>query len=124
MPANRLILGDWNTICDVCGLKFKASELRKDWRGLMVCSHDWETRHPQDFLRVPVDNPAVPWVRPQGEDQFVPTTYICLPENSVAVAGVGVAGCMVAGKVSVTPIPNRSAVAGIMIAGSGVAGHS
>lgn len=115
--------GKWLAICDCCGFRYYNDQLRKDWKNLMVCSSCFETRHPQDFLRVPVDNPAVPWARPESPDQFTPVNYICLPENSVAIVGVGVAGCMVVGKVSATTIPNRSAVAGIMVAGNGIAGH-
>lgn len=58
-----LKLGDWNSICDICGFKYKASEMKKRWDGLMVCEFDWEMRHPQDFIRAVPDDQAVPWVR-------------------------------------------------------------
>lgn len=61
---NYLKLGDWNALCDVCGFKFKASMLQKRWDGAMVCASDWETRHPQDFLRVRKERISVPWTRP------------------------------------------------------------
>jgi len=61
---NKLILGDWNAICDRCGFKYKASQLRPEWTGLMVCSKCWEPRHPQDFLRGVPDSGSVPWTRP------------------------------------------------------------
>ena len=63
--------GDWNAICDECGFKFKASQLRKRWDGYMVCKDDWEIRHPQDSLRGRRDDQSVPWSRPEGEDQFI-----------------------------------------------------
>lgn len=64
MPArNYYKPGDWNAICDRCGFKFKASELKEEWTGLMVCEKDFELRHPQDFLRAKVDQISVPWVR-------------------------------------------------------------
>lgn len=44
--------GDWLALCDVCQQRYYASELRKRWDGYMVCKHDWEPRHPMDFLRV------------------------------------------------------------------------
>jgi len=97
MPQNRLILGDWNAICDICGLKLKASQLRKDWRGLMVCKEDYEQRHPQDFLRVRADDPSVPWTRPQGANQF--TGPACFVWDIEAFAGLATAGCAQAGKV-------------------------
>lgn len=91
MPRNHLVLGDYNAICDVCGLKFKASNLRKDWRGLMVCSNDFEQRHPQDFLRVRADDPSVPWARPEPEDVFVQVCYLW---DRSAYADLGTADCM------------------------------
>lgn len=94
---NFLKLGDWNTICDSCGRKFKASSLRQRWDGLMVCNEDWETRHPQDFLRVQKERIAVPFSRP---DVLTIFTASCTIVNSQAVAGLAVAGCMVAGKKS------------------------
>lgn len=71
----RFVAGEWNAICDVCGQKWKSGMMKKRWDGLMVCPHDWEPRHPQDFLRSVPDHQAVPWSRPQTPDVFVPTTY-------------------------------------------------
>ena len=62
--------GDHNAICDVCGFKFKASELKKTWDNFYVCSKDFEPRHPQDFLRGKKDDQSVPWSRPEGIDEF------------------------------------------------------
>ena len=67
--------GDWNTICDVCGRKYKNTDLRKRWDGLIVCSQDFEERQPQDFVRARADQIAVPWSRPEGQDTFVPINY-------------------------------------------------
>jgi len=66
-----LELGNWNALCDVCGFKFKASELRRRWDGHMVCSNDFEERHPQYLIRGVPDRQAAPWVRPVPVDQFV-----------------------------------------------------
>ncbi len=68
---NYLKLGDWNALCDVCGFKHKASKLRRRWDGLMVCSQDFETRHPQTLLQVPRENSSVPWSRPEAADVFI-----------------------------------------------------
>jgi hypothetical protein len=53
----------YNAICDVCGFQYKASELKKRWDGLMVCSDDYETRHPMDFYRVKNDFHPLPFIR-------------------------------------------------------------
>lgn len=70
--------GDWKADCDECGRTFKASQLKKRWDGLMVCSTDWEPRHPQDFVRAKADYQAVPWTRPEPIDSFVSIPYTTL----------------------------------------------
>ncbi len=95
MPQNFLDWGNWNAICDICGFKFKASELRKTWDNLMVCQQDYEIKHPQLTIRVRGDNPAVAWTRPEPDDTFVgPACYLW---DQSAYTGLGSAGCMQAG---------------------------
>jgi len=67
---NEYKQGDWNAICDVCGFKYKASQLRRRWDGFMVCKDDYETRHEQDFLEAKTDDQSVPWNRPEQTDSF------------------------------------------------------
>ncbi|MHB8602192.1 MAG: hypothetical protein ACYC9R_06420 [Nitrosotalea sp.] len=55
---------DYNTICDICGFKKKASELRQRWDGYQVCAEDWEQRHPLDFYRTRNDTHKLPFTRP------------------------------------------------------------
>lgn len=66
--------GDWITICDVCGRKFKASLLQQRWDGLMCCNKDWEIRQPQDFVRGVADTQIAPWLRSEPSNTFVPVT--------------------------------------------------
>lgn len=82
--------GDWKAVCDSCGREFKASELRKRWDGLMVCSVDYETRHPQDFVRGVLDTQVVPWNRSAVQDTFIFS-------SPSSIAGLAVAGSMIAG---------------------------
>lgn len=63
--------GTWNVICDVCGFKFKADQLKKRWDGKMVCDVDYELRNPQDLIRIPTDDPSVPWSRPESTDTYL-----------------------------------------------------
>ena len=56
--------GDWNAICDRCGQKHKASKLKKEWTGFMVCAPCYETRHPMDFLKTRNEKISVAWSRP------------------------------------------------------------
>ena len=86
--------GDWNAICDICGFRFKASELAKNWKNEYVCKADWEPRHPQTYIRVPTENIAVPWSRPEGEDVYIDICYLW--ERS-GYANLATAGCAMAG---------------------------
>src|SRR3990167_10513331 len=108
MSINYYKPGDWNAICDVCGFKFKASQLRKRWDGLMVCDIDWESRHPQELIRPIPDDPKLPWTRPEPTDRFTTIAALndnvagtndgsgngyCTVLNSQGVAGIGIVGC-------------------------------
>lgn len=61
----RYVPGEWNTVCDVCGFEYKATELKDRWDGAKVCARDWEPRHVLDFFKVQPDNTGVPWSRPE-----------------------------------------------------------
>lgn len=63
------VQGQWNAICDRCGVKYKSGQLRREWTGLRVCSGGgtndcFEMRHPQDHVRGKPDRQASPWSRP------------------------------------------------------------
>lgn len=73
------VLGDFNSICDECGFKYKGSQLKKRWDGAMVCQKDWEPRHPQDLIKLNQERNAVKDPRPEPEHHFV-----ALNENTAA----------------------------------------
>lgn len=86
--------GDWNALCDVCGFKYKSSELKLRWDGLMVCNKDWELRHPQDLIRPLPPEKAPNWTRPDvgiNQDRYV--SEVCTAEGIQGVAGYGTANC-------------------------------
>lgn len=85
--------GDHNAICDICGFKYKASELKRTWEGYYVCERDFEHRHPQDFVRGKKDDQSVPWSRTESGDTFISLTC----GTRTAVCGEAVAGCAIAG---------------------------
>lgn len=90
---SKYVAGQYNCICDRCGFEFKNVQLRKEWTGLMVCGSCFETRHPQDFIRVRPERIAPPWVRPEPPDEFVSICYIW--ERS-AYADLATADCALA----------------------------
>jgi hypothetical protein len=78
-------------ICDVCGQKYRSTEKKKRWDGLIVCPDDFEQDHPQKFIRVQADGQAVPNPRPRPEDTF---SYTCYIYASQAYADLAEADCM------------------------------
>ena len=88
--------GEWNALCDICGVKRKSSQLIQRWDGLMVCKTTvnpgcWETRHPQEYIRPMPDQQKLPWTRPESNDVFVSDN--CTGVTINGVADVGTADC-------------------------------
>lgn len=79
--------GDHYFISDRSGLRFRVSEMRKEWNGSVVHVSEWDPRHPQDFVRGLADKQSVPNARPQPIDIYVgPLT--------TAIAAAAAAGAM------------------------------
>lgn len=68
---DNFILGDSNAICDECGFEYKQSQLRKRWDGAMVCSKDWEPRHPQDNIKIRAERNNVKDARLEPEYRYL-----------------------------------------------------
>lgn len=94
---SKYVAGQWNAICDRCGFKFKSSELREDWQGLMVCSKDFETRHPQSLIKTTTESAFPSWTRPEVDEVFLPVCYVW---TRSAYADLGTADCLVADSTS------------------------
>lgn len=91
----KFVSGDNWAICDQCGFKYRASTIRERWDGLWVCPEDWEPRQPQDYVEAQQDKIVADIQRPEPEEVFVPEQ--CTWEGRQGIAGMGVAGCMIAG---------------------------
>ena len=89
---NRYVKGDYLADCDVCGFTYLASQLRKRWDGYMVCSVDFEERHPQDLLKIPRSERPVPWTRPP-QYVFIERGYYAdgayTADGSISASGSG-----------------------------------
>lgn len=83
MSASGYVAGDFWRICDRCGFKYRASQTQKTWDGLWVCRADFETRHPQDFVRGRKDIQNVPEPRPESADVFIGPTEAIQTELEV-----------------------------------------
>jgi hypothetical protein len=74
----------WRAICDVCGFEFYNFELKERWDKLMVCSKDWEPRHPMDLIKTKKEESQnLPWTRPEPADVFISVTYVDTGNNSI-----------------------------------------
>ena len=105
MSGTNFVLGEWKAICDRCGLQFHASRLKIEWTGLRVCESCFETRHPQDLIRIPRTEKAPPWTRPEAADVEVEVDYTlfgdsCTAAGRLSQADYGTADCMTVGTVS------------------------
>lgn len=66
--GNHYRAGDWKIVCDQCGFVRYASQVSKQWNGLIVCSDTcFEERHPQEFVRGRIDRQVPPFVRPEAQ---------------------------------------------------------
>jgi hypothetical protein len=93
--------GDNNCICDRCGFKYKASELKKTWDGLQTCWKCWEYRHPQDFVRGVEDNQKPLLSRPEAPDSFNNVGIFsseCTITGMTAMPGHAMPGCSMPSK--------------------------
>lgn len=77
--ADYFAAGKWNVRCDQCGEKYKSSELKRQWNGLMTCWRCWEPRNQQEMIRPVPDMQAIPWSRPSPAPRFVNGAYTPYP---------------------------------------------
>jgi hypothetical protein len=90
MPGTYFKSGSHNILCDVCGGKFKFNQVQKNWQGLIVCKKDFETDHPQKYIRVRESGLAVPEIRNRPQDVFVD---VCTAWASSGFADLAEADC-------------------------------
>lgn len=91
--ADYLKLGDYNAACSMCGRKFKASEMVKNWQGMWRCPQHNEPRQPQDFVHGVQDVQTVPWSQPETDFDI----QVCTFNGLSAIPGYALPGCMVPG---------------------------
>lgn len=105
--------------------------MKKRWDGLWVCPFDFETRHPQDFLRAKKESFKLPITKPRPQDVYVGAGE-CTLLGRTAWSGVAVTGCSIAGFApagleyllqTIDPEADDCAVAGYFITGLAKAGN-
>ena len=86
MSKNYFISGEWNLICDVCSIKYKAKKAKQRWDGFIVCPNCYEQRHPQDFVLAKQDKITVPYIRPPN-DTFITVAYRIYVDDGYVLNG-------------------------------------
>jgi hypothetical protein len=67
----KLKPGDYFVWCQRTGFKVPASEIMREWNGLLVWNRVYEPRHPQDFVRGVTDDQSIPFGNPKPENVFL-----------------------------------------------------
>ena len=78
--------------CMRTGRVVRASDIRKEWNGLLVAKEEYEVRHPQEMIRGIVDNPTA-----QGYVNQETSGTDVSPDYGQAVSGIARAGSARAG---------------------------
>ena len=61
---------EWRVTCDRTGKEVYASEVVREWTGLIVHRNDVDERHPQDFVKGRKARQSVRDPRPEPTDVF------------------------------------------------------
>ena len=88
--------GNWKVTCHVCGMWYPSSEIKERWDGLLCCSKDWETRHPQTLIKISPETAVPDFVSKDATpDTFV---FVCGINGVSGFADMGTADCAQADK--------------------------
>jgi|TARA_R110000796_G_scaffold238825_1_gene359310 hypothetical protein len=99
-------------ICDYCGFQYPYQELRKNWKGFMVCPQDYEPKSPQiEPLNYRGDSIALQNPRTDRIEPFV--VFVGLPGDS----GFQSKGSA-ADTVNMQPFPTQRPVEGVGYVGT------
>lgn len=59
-------------LCDICGQRYRLTDLKKNWKGFMVCSRDYEPKEPQLYpLHYTADAIALQDPRPDRHEPML-----------------------------------------------------
>lgn len=68
---NRYRRGQHKLVDDRTGFTIYSGDARKEWNGRIVHKDEYESRHPQDFVRGVAEDPGVREARPAQEPRFL-----------------------------------------------------
>ena len=97
--------GDHLVQCDRCGSIIYASDARKDWDGKLVCEDDWDGRHPQLDIKIPVETGGVKDARPERnllmtKGATADSDGVCQSQQPSAAGNLTMNGTLVSGGVA------------------------
>jgi hypothetical protein len=83
--------GDHWIVDDRSGERIRRSEARREYTGAVVHHADWESRHPQEYVRGKRDREAVKNPRPEPVDTFIgPLTTEINADAAAGAVSIGV----------------------------------
>lgn len=98
-------------LCDYCGQRSAYNDLRKNWRGFMVCAEDYEPKEPQlEPLKYRGDSIALRDPRP---DRIEPMSVFVGAPGFTAFQSLGSAN----GGTNMQPYPPAKAIVGVSSVG-------
>ena len=50
-PLNRYVPHTYKRECDICGFDYLRNEMRKNWKGQVVCEQDYEPKPEREQLK-------------------------------------------------------------------------
>ncbi len=82
--------GDHAAVCDICGIRFRRSQLRHNWKRQLVCGRCYDERNPQDYKITPKgDQQAVVGARPEPAPIFADPSIPPDPTVYPSLTGTG-----------------------------------
>ena len=81
--------GRWLVIDDESGLTHYSDEVIRLWDGSYRRKDQYETRHPQEFIRAKNDPQPIPFVRPDTESSAISNTQSIYVGQTTVLTPVG-----------------------------------
>lgn len=94
-------------LCDICGQRYRYLDLRKNWKGFMVCPEDYEPKSPQ-IGQLKFKGDAIALLNPRPDRTEPVVVFVGLPGDS-AFQSEGSAS----DTINMQPFPTQSPVEGV-----------
>ena len=66
---DEFVEGDYNALCEISGFKIKASQMARQWDGVLGRKDLILERNPQDYVQRAIIEKSPQWTRVEPDDQ-------------------------------------------------------